>query len=51
MRNAHECVCMAETWNRLSQLLVGDDFSLTKRWGAIATGLFVVVFAIFVSGY
>ncbi|MGA9403231.1 hypothetical protein [Haladaptatus sp.] len=31
--------------------LIGDDLGLTKRWGAIAVGLFTLVLAISVSGY
>lgn len=42
---------MADAQKRIGAFLVGDDFGLTKRWGVIAAGLFVFVFAISVSGY
>ena len=41
---------MSVALTRVPPLLVGDDPARTKRWGAVAAGLFVLVLAIFVSG-
>jgi hypothetical protein len=51
MENIVECSRMGESQNRLGAFLVGDDLDLAKRWGAIAAGLFVVTFAVYVFGY
>lgn len=42
---------MAEAQTRIGAFLVGEDPDLTKRWGAIAAGLFVVIFAFYMFDY
>jgi len=42
---------MAEAQGRPGALLLGDDLGVSKKWAALAAGLFVLVFGMFVSGY
>jgi len=42
---------MSETKRPVRAILLGDDLGLTKRWSAIALGLFTLVLAIYVAGY
>jgi len=43
---SNACYRMAGAARRTNAILVGDDLGLTKRWGAIAVGLFVVGFVL-----
>ena len=42
---------MTEMKRPVRAILLGDELGLTKRWSAIALGLFTLVFAIYVADY